>query len=472
MINRPNRPFPFDLTIHRRSIGRRMFCWNAFFWGLGNGLVSTSLIIYVIIALATGSMSRAQLGLAIAWIIAAPRLIGILRLFTPLLIDAVGSRKRVTVVCYLLSPLILSILPASLPLLSNWSLTKINLVLGLVGLIWALYHLVEYFATVTLWSWMPEFLSTKIRPLFLARRERFMIAGQLIGRLAAGLCAYACYESFSAAGQTWKAYLLPACPGIFFLVVSALPILWIPETGQLRAERSQAERSPRISAAKRAVGRLREFAVLLRSKRFGLFLLFGCWIQLAGGLSQSAQSFFQMKILGVTILTTLLLESETRIGQTLLSGTVGRWIGRFGNPFVTGVSLLTVSTGSLCYALAAPSRWGLVIVASTIWIAWVGVNIGIGNQLLALSESKNRADYVALFFTMTTLAFGISTLSGGWLFDHFRDVRFAVPFRTEPVTWFQIVFVMSFVVRAAGILFLLPEFFLDRKQKLIRPQEK
>ena len=390
-------------------------------------------------------MDRVQTGLAIAWIIAAPRIFGVLRILSPSLIDRVGSRKKVAATGYFLSPVFLLLLPAGLPLLIRWNATSPSPepVLWLIGLIWALYHLVEYFATVALWSWLGDFLHPAIRSRFLARRERFMVMGQLIGRFGAGLYAYLTYEIFQASGELWRAYLVPVWPGILFLFLAAIPVLGIPEIDW--------ERTVNLRE------RVRNLAVPLTSRRFLLFLLFGCWIQIAGGLSQSSQSFYQMKLLGVSALFTLFLNSGTQIGQMVLARPVGVWLSRWGDRRVMILSLLIVSTGSLFYLIATPTRWEPIVVAAVVWIGWIGVNIGISNRLIALSEPGNRGSAIALFFTLSTLAFGLSTLLGGFLFDHFRDSIWRLPGVTRGIRWFDLIFLATFLGRAAGILFLLPD---------------
>ena len=437
----PPRPLE-SIPIIERARGRRMICLNAGLWGLGNGLISTSLVIYLVGALAAGSMDKAKIGLAIAWIIAAPRIVGLLRVLAPTLIDAVRGRRKVAFGGYLLSPAVLLLLPLGLPELRRLADENINLALWSIGAIWALYHLIEYFATVALWSWLGDLISPRIRPRFLARRERRMIAGQLFGALSAGLWTFAMRDDYLASGELWRLYLAPTGFGILFLTASAFPILRIPEVAWTRVD-SLAQRLRRLIAP-------------IRSREFLPFLLFGAAVQLAGGIGQSAQSYFQMKTLGVSMLVALALSSWTRVGQMMFSGAAGRAISRFGSGRVIAVSLLLAATGSLFYAAASPSRWYLIAAAATVWIGWIGVNLGISNLTIQLSPTEERSSYIALYFTVTTLAFGLSALFGGWLFDRFRGVLFSIPFLSEPVDYFRLIFVAVTFLRLACIPLLWP----------------
>ena len=169
---------------------------NAFAWGIGNGLVSTALIIYLVRDLCRGE-SNAAIGRTIALIVAAPRLMGVLRLLTRSLIDRSRNRKFFCICCFCIAPLILLAIPFLVPAMMGRrdmfepsffeNRSSINAILALLAGVWCLYHLFEYFGTVALWSWIGDVVSPKIRGRFLGLREASMIAGQLLGFLAAGV---------------------------------------------------------------------------------------------------------------------------------------------------------------------------------------------------------------------------------------------------------------------------------------------
>lgn len=461
------------ISIRRRALGLRMFCCNALLWGLGNGLVSTSLIVYLVGALAAGRLEKAQIGLAIGWIIAAPRLIGVLRIFTLSLIDLFESRKPVAFTAYLFSPMVLLALPLGLSSLSALAERHVNAALLTVGTIWAIYHVIEYFGTVALWGWLGDSLQARIRPLFLARRERWMIAGQFVGALVSGLWSFFLYERLRADGELWRLYLVPTLGGITFLIASAFPILWIPDVRWVKAD-SIAERLTRLVRP-------------LRSRRFLAFLCFGCALQIAGGLGQSVQSFTQMKTLGVPLLVTLALGSWTRIGQMILAGRIGGAIRKFGHRPIAVISLGVVSTGTLFYAWAIETSAWLIVGAATVWIGWIGVNLVIADLTIRLapgedcshgvqpvpsqkaSDQRERnsltarerktdgtahsSGAIAVMFTATTLAFGASSLVGGHLFDLLRESVVAIPLIERTVTFPVAMFLLVALLRAATILF-------------------
>ena len=63
------------LAVFERRRARRLAYWNGAVWAIGNGLASTTLVIYLAFEL-----NVRREGLGIAWIVAAPSIVGVLRL--------------------------------------------------------------------------------------------------------------------------------------------------------------------------------------------------------------------------------------------------------------------------------------------------------------------------------------------------------------------------------------------------------
>ena len=117
---------------------------NAGLWGCGNGLVSTTLVIYL-----ANELGAKRLGLGIAFVLAAPGLVGVLRMVAPALIGRLAARKTFCIVCYSASAVLL----LSLPFLAapgTMPSPEVSLA-ALVGL-WCVYHLLQYLGTIALWS--------------------------------------------------------------------------------------------------------------------------------------------------------------------------------------------------------------------------------------------------------------------------------------------------------------------------------
>ena len=184
------------LTVAARRLARRRACQNVALWGVGNGLVSTTLIIY----LAQG-LGASKVGLGISLILAAPRIAGLLRMAAPALIAWFGDRKRFCLVAYAASAIVLAGLPwAALP---GW-IPRGSGPLAMIVALWCLYHLLEFLATVALYCWLADLVPLRIRGRFLGRRERWMLGGQIPAMLFAGLFSYYFKNScLPFAGLSW-----------------------------------------------------------------------------------------------------------------------------------------------------------------------------------------------------------------------------------------------------------------------------
>ena len=153
-------------SIHTVPLNRgraiRLSYANALLWAIGNGLVSTTLVLY----LATGFGASP---LAVSLVIASPRFVGLLRLWTPSLIQRVGDRRKFCLLTYLSSSLLLLALP--LVAAVNWSPNSAWSIGVLIG-VWATYHLLESLGTIALWSWLADLVPLRVRGRFIGQRNQ------------------------------------------------------------------------------------------------------------------------------------------------------------------------------------------------------------------------------------------------------------------------------------------------------------
>jgi len=84
-------------TIVQRRRARRLAVWNGAVWSIGNGLVSTTLIVYW-----AKELHAEWIGLGIGLVSAAPQIVGLLRLGAPAMIARLADRKRFCIASYLL----------------------------------------------------------------------------------------------------------------------------------------------------------------------------------------------------------------------------------------------------------------------------------------------------------------------------------------------------------------------------------
>jgi MFS family permease len=469
------------LTVAARRVARRRACQNVALWGAGNGLVSTTLIVY----LAQG-LGASKVGLGISLILAAPRIAGLLRMAAPALIAWFGDRKRFCLVAYAASAIVLAGLPwAALP---GW-MPRGSGPLAMIVALWCLYHLLEFLATVALYCWLADLVPLRIRGRFLGRRERWMLGGQIPAMLFAGLFSYYFKSCLPSTGLSWLtssaealSYLIPAMLGAGFLLLAVVPLAAMPQLSVYRRLRnvtlttelpnvgataglsSSAPRVPgetgRITAGQASsgahAGGLRQLVAPFLDRPFLALILFGCWFSFSNGLTQAAQNIYPKSVLGLSLFIAMALPTGMRLGQLVVSPWLGRIADRWGNQRLMLATLPLVALGPLFFCAAVPGRPWWIVGAWVVWIAYAGINVGQPNLMLKLAPRQSSTAYVAAFHAVTGLMVAGSTIAGGCLIDHFSGRHF----RLLPGSWnldvFQAIFLLGAAARLLGMLFLWP----------------
>ena len=124
--------------------------------------------------------------------------------------------------------------------------------------------------------------------------------------------------------------------------------------------------------------------------RFLPLLLFGCWFAVVNGITQSAQQYFPLHILGFSLLVARSLETGMRVGQWAISPWLGTLADRWGNRPVMFVCQLLVAVGMVFFAVASPSHRQWITGAWVCWIAYAGLNIGLPNWLLKIAPRGRK----------------------------------------------------------------------------------
>src|SRR4051812_42410849 len=190
---------------------------NAALWAIGNGLISTLLVIYL-------ASDFGASGLSVSLILAAPRFAGLLRLGVPALMARLRARKTICITAYLLSSVILCGVPTVAALQKN---IDGQVAIAMFVASWCLYHVSEYVGTVTLWSWLGDLTPEIIRGQLLGRREFWLTAGRLGGLIASAGLAIVWGKMLPGAPR-WEPLALSAAVGAVLMVVAVVPLTLMP----------------------------------------------------------------------------------------------------------------------------------------------------------------------------------------------------------------------------------------------------
>ncbi len=385
----------------RRDIARTYA--NAGLWGVGNGLVGSALIIYF-------ARSQDASGLAIGLIIASPQLVGVLRLFAPVLQDRIGNRRLFCLAAFSMSGLLLGCLPA----VYRWRefFDEGALLLALV-VVWTLYHLAEFFGVVALWSWIADLVPRAVRGRYVGRRIAWMNAGRVLGTLL-GIAVTARPQWFGIDATTTHvrndAYALCMTFGTLLVLASVAPLAAMREIA-----------SPTAVGQRPPGERLREVLLPFADRRFWRLLAYGGWFSFSNGVTSTAQYFYQIGVVKLDYWTFRTIDTSMKATQTAVMPRVGGLIDRVGAVRPMIVCQLLVAVGLACYLPATTERWWWIAIAYVFWIAYAGINVGMPHLMLQLAQPKYSAAYIAAWFAWTKLVYGLTSVTGGQLVDWLRD---------------------------------------------------
>ncbi|PHS08736.1 MAG: hypothetical protein COA78_12540 [Blastopirellula sp.] len=389
---------------------------NATIWAFGNGLTSTALISSLALELGAGFGG-------IAWIIAAPKLVGILRIAAPQLIQVFGNRRWFCVLCYLVSALVLGILP---PLCLPGLLPSRQASLIALIVCWSVYHLFQYLGTVALWDWYADLFPPKIRGRFIGTRQRWLSAGQLIGLLMAGSINHWFRQSYPVA-ERWEIYCYLAVVGAILMIVAIDPLIWMPDFSRLKPKATSWY----------------DFLSPLTQPNMRRLMIYGLCFSTANGLSSSLMFLYLYKTLGFTLILLLGIPALMRFGQSAVSPAIGRYVDQHGCKNIMIAAQVAVAFGPLLFVFGTAG----VVMAYVVWISYAVLNICLPTIILNYSDSQHSANNVAGYFAVTGVAFGIAAILGGYLSNYF------VPgdFRTTPSS-FTLYFVFAWVLRTLCVI--------------------
>ena len=394
-----NVPRPSSRLTPARAVRALLLGYaNGVLWSIGNGLTTGTLIYYL-------AQELGAKGTSLSLLIAAPTLIGLLRLVTPALIGPLGGIKGTCLKSSLASYLLLA---AGLPAVTLAAeLPRKTMLVSIIVLI-CVHQLLEYVGSVALWSWLAALVPVRIRGRYFGRRQVWQLAFLIPTLLASGLFADYWKSTYKETQpeRLLLGYLIPNCIGALFLLASLVPLSLMPDVP---------------APARRADAAARRWPVA--DARFRRLLWYRAWFSFFNGISQAAQNIY-VYVIGIGVLPMQGMQLGMRLGQMGLSPTVGQASDRYGNRPVLELSQALVAVGPLFYCLASREQPWWIAGAWVVWTAYAGLNICLTNIMLKLSPPMDNAGYIASFEALGGLAYGLSTIAGGVALDALRDRGF------------------------------------------------
>lgn len=408
-------------------------------WSVGNGLTTGAVISYL-------AMDLGARGLALSLILALPALVGLLRVAAPAVIAWLATTRRMAIVLYTASYLLLLGVPwvaaTQADNAGGLAAGQLNGPLLIIVALVCVHQLLEYLASVALWSWLADLVPQRIRGRYFARRQVFQLCA-LIPTLAAGAVLVDAWRRAGPSGAL-QGYSIVIALGALLLLGSVAPLVMMPPTRAYRP--SEPRRRWLIPPLSEPLGNV----------GFRRLLVFGCWFSLFNGLTQSPMNIYPKAVLELGLLELVLMQMAMRLGQAGVSLWAGPASDRYGNRPVLIVCQMLVASGPLFYLLATPAQPYWLLGAWLVWAAYAGLNICLPNLLLKLSPRGRDAPYIATYFAATSLCYAASTLAGGWLFDAWPEWLGGSPGEAgiNPAGRYEWFFWIGWFTRTLGVVWL------------------
>ncbi len=438
----------------RRRRALRAVLWSGALWAAGSAVSASFILRYWV-------QDLGARGTVLAWIMALPAVLGVLRMATGYLVALAGSARRL----YLAASLVAYGLLASLALVAlPWWRLNTRWLLAWFVLVLTAHQVVEHIAGVGYWSWLGEVVPRRIRGRFFGLRQRV----QLLVAVPAGLgTAWALDWWRDAARQAqWPmswGYSAAVVAGAALFLASLVPLwLWVPGA----------------AAALEPAQAARRWLEPLRDRRFRRLLWFAAWFSLANGITQAAQGRLPY-LLGVQLVWLSAMRTYLKLGQGALARWAGALCDRWGNRPVMVAGQVLVATSMLFLCLALEGNWWWLWGGWTAWIFYVGINVGLPSLMLKLAPEEQRATYLGTYWAVSGIVFAAASMIGGVLLDTLGQQAAWVVLRLG-LEAFGALFLLGFLLRlgAAWWLWRLEEpqasslaAFLRRLLGLVPPQK-
>jgi len=424
----------------RRAI--RLSYVAAIVWAVGNVLSSGMLLIYL-------AQELGAQGTAVSFLQSAPALLGLLRLFTPIVIARFHGTKRTCLIWSAAAYALLFAVPTLVAFAQQGEHRRVALGV-LIGLL-CVHQLIEQVATVALWTWLADLVPRRIRGRYFSRRNMLqlvfiiptlLLSGEYIDRetAAARVQAPSGAKPLVPKPLVPEPYAMTIVVGAVLLAASLVPLGAIPAVNS----KSHAPTST-VPVDQPAWRRLVASLFDPTARRL---LLYGCWFSFFNGLFLIAQNILPRGVLGLGLADMNRMQTAMRVGQIGVSAWAGPWSDRRGNRPVLVLCQLLVGAAPLFYFIASPNQPYWLYGAWLLWSAYAGINICLPNLTLRLAPPAERSAHLATYHALTSLCFVIGSLAGGYAFDHF--VPRSIDLAGWSLTKFQLYFLLAFVLRSAG----------------------
>lgn len=302
---------------------------------------------------------------------------------------------------------------------------------------WCVYHLLEYMATIALWSWLGDWMPPRLRGRLIGWRERHLVVGRIVG-IGASVALNSAWPTYAPDVERWAPLALSAVIGSLMLLLAVAPLSWLPAIEPAQARQTVS---------------WRQLAAALVDPAYRRLLMYSCWLAFANGITGAANYLYGGRVLGIEYNQLVGLRSMMYIGQTALAPAAGRWIDRHGTRWLLTIAQLLVATGPLFYLAASPAQPGWVAGAFVVWMVYAGVNVSLDTLKLKLSPTRTTGPPLAVYHALSDLVSGATLVAAGTFYDTLSSGD------SRALWLFSALFIAGWILRtlAAALAWQIPE---------------
>jgi MFS family permease len=380
---------------------------------------------------------------------AAPFFTSLLSLPTSLVVERTGRRKLI----FLISLYTQRLLWVVIALLPIWIIRRF----GDVAEGWAvavflalmlLMHSGQAIGSVAWMSWMADVVPSRVRGTYFSRRRQWGI----LTAVPAGLLVGWVIDRYAGSTET-DSRVLSVCGDVFIAAAffGVMDIALFQPVPSLNTPRkSQAEQ-------------LRSMAGPLRNRHFLWFAGFVGVLTFAVSFMAQFVTLYVLREAQVDAKgTQLMLIVSPMIAQLFVLPLWGKAIDKMGRKPVLKIATLGFTPIAFGWSFMGPDNVWLGYALSVFGaMMWTGVEMANLNFVLDMAgsadskDSKSGTSYVAVNAVIVNIAGCLGGLASGAIAETFKDAAWVVFQWMRPLTFYDVLFILSGVLRfVAGVVFL------------------
>lgn len=296
------------------------------------------------------------------------------------------------------------------------------------------WHIAQGVAYCCYISWLSDLVPEFNWGKFFAKRRIASLGVSIVVPTIAGL-----YRSrrLSSLSPDWQigSYVIIFVTGGLLVVMSILPMLWLPDRPVQHTQAKHPSRPWRENMDS-------SFRWLIASR---------WWLAFFQGLTQAVILKFSISVLKISLEEYYVLAAVMLSLQILTAAWAGRMCDRSQDKAVTFGGMVIVSFAMAFWVLASPASKWFAIGAYVLWGGFGFVNVGLHNLTLKLAPESDNTFEISLSRQMSGLIAGGAGLLGGWCLESLLNSA-----SVSDANAYRMLFAISWAGRLLAPFFLLP----------------